>query len=138
MNTKDVILKLRTENGLSQDELAAKVKTLTDEAAAAAGNVADDVKTQLDALQGEKDELLKQVENLKGEATKAADDAAAALKAVTDEKDALVTKVDELTKKIEEATDFANMDEKGLKDIIKKLTDPLKKIGYEITKSAGN
>ena len=74
------------------------------------------------------------MEELTASATKAKEDAEAALKTATDE---AKTTIDGLTKQVEEltaASDFANMDEAGLKDVVKKLTEPLKKIGLEIKK----
>ena len=98
------------------------------------GDAAEEVKKQIETLTGEKDALAKQVEELTASATKAKEDAEAALKTATDE---AKTTIDGLTKQVEEltaASDFANMDEAGLKDVVKKLTEPLKKIGLEIKK----
>ena len=115
-----------------KDTLAAKVNELTAAAETSVAAAADDVKAQIEALTGEKDALTAKVDELTAAATKAKEEAEAALKTAADE---AKTTIDGLNKEIEElkaAVDFDNMDEKGLKGIVKKLTEPLKKIGLEI------
>ena len=66
------------------------------------------------------------MEELKAAAEKAGTDAADAL---NQEIETLKGQVEELTK----AADFENMDETGLLDVVAKLTEPLKKLGYDLT-----
>ena len=107
-----------------KDALAAQVQELTDNAAKAADEAAANLKTVTD----EKNALAAQVQELTNSAAKASDEAAATLKAVTDEKNALAAQVQSLSF----AADFANMNEDELKKTVDKLSEPLRKIGFEI------
>ena len=122
------------------EDLTKQVADLTAQAEEAVSGATDDVKAQIEALTGEKDALAAQIETLTADAAKAKDEAAAALAGAKDEaatalqaaKDEAQATIDDLTQKLEAATDFANMDEDGLKGIVEKLVEPLKKIGLEI------
>ena len=145
-SAEDAKAQIETLTG-EKDELTKQVETLT----ADASKAAEDAQAQVTALTGEKDELAKKVETLTAEAATKAEEAKATLESkVAEAKEAAQGKIDELTKKVDELTkslDFANLDEKGIKDVVTKLIsnpkamkvipDLLKGLGIELPGTDG-